>query len=92
MGKSRLLTGIAIGAVVGGLVSLLNGKTRRYVKGQYLVTKSQVNYYAKHPSLAVRHAQNYVNQFQAEFTKGADQAINALEQVEQTIGKLTNNN
>lgn len=89
MGKRNIYTSIAIGAIVGGLVSLLNKKTRHYVKGKYIVTKPQINYYAKHPSSALRHARNYVNQFSDAFDKHADQAINACEQVEQTVQKLT---
>lgn len=89
MGKSKFYTGVVVGAVVGGLISLLNKQTRQYAKGKYLVTKSQVSCYMRNPANTIRHARNYVNQFNDVFNKNADQAINAVEQVEQTIKKLT---
>lgn len=89
MGKNTLYTGIIAGAIIGGFLSLLDKETRQYAKGKYLVARSQMSGCLKHPSNSLNDARYYMNQFNDQFNENADQAINAIEQVEQTIDKFT---
>lgn len=90
MKNNKLVFGIIIGALVGGLTALFDRETRNTTKLQCMNAKKKTNYYVKHPSEAVQNARIACNQFNESFNTGADNAINALEQVEQTIDKLTN--
>lgn len=89
MAKGKLYTGIIAGAIIGGCLSLLNKETRRYAKGKYEVTRLRTRDLMKHPSQSLDYARNYMNQFNDQFNRNADQAINAIEQVEQTIEKFS---
>ncbi|WP_404451430.1 YtxH domain-containing protein [Virgibacillus necropolis] len=90
MQNNKLVFGIIIGALIGGLSTLFDQETRSRTKVQYLSAKRKTNYYMKHPSEAVQNARVACNQFNETFNTSADNAINALEQVEQTIDKVTN--
>lgn len=89
MGKQKLCLGVIAGAIAGGLVALYDRETRFYTKGKLQHVKTTTNYYLKHPSEAIRNAKDTCNQFNESFAHNADNAINALEQVEDTIGKIS---
>lgn len=89
MQNKKLIYGMVLGALVGGIATLLDRDTRGRTKIQYQSAKRQTNYYLKHPSEAVRNARIACNEFNEKFNSSAESAINALEQVEQTIDKLT---
>ncbi len=88
MGKRTLCTGIIVGAVVGGLVTLTNKEARDYAKAKLSVMKAEAKYCLSNPSQAVRHLRQSFDQFNHKFSSGADSAINALEQVEHTLDKV----
>ncbi|WP_188455192.1 YtxH domain-containing protein [Virgibacillus oceani] len=92
MGKYKLCIGILGGAVIGGLTALCDRETRTYTKYKMRSGKHQAGYYLKHPSEAVRNAQRACNQFNESFNSGASNAINALEQVEETLNKISKKN
>src|SRR5699024_2898707 len=89
MGKRKLYTGIAIGAAVGGLIALLDRDARSYAKQKFHDAKDATMYYAKHQSEGVQNIKDKYEQFNKTFTSGADNAMNALEQVEETIEKFS---
>lgn len=90
MQNNKMAIGVLIGALVGGLITLFDKKTRTATKTQCKNAKNKTNYYVKHPSEAIKNARIACNQFNDTFNKSADSAINALEQVETTIDQLTN--
>ncbi|MGP4108187.1 YtxH domain-containing protein [Virgibacillus sp. L01] len=90
MGKRNVLFGVLMGAIVGGLVSLFNNDARNYTKLKMNYAKNRSGYYMKHPSEAVRSARDSFDKFNKEFSSGAENAINALEQVENTLDKFAN--
>ncbi|HLS09704.1 YtxH domain-containing protein [Lentibacillus sp.] len=90
MGKQKLCLGLLIGTIAGGLLSLLDRDARSYARGKMAVVKSGSSYYMKRPSEAVKNAKNAFDRFNDTFTRGADNAINALEQVENTLDQFTN--
>ncbi|MFZ3577979.1 YtxH domain-containing protein [Virgibacillus sp. DJP39] len=92
MQNKKMVLGIILGGIIGGLITLFDQDTRSTAKGQYQISKRQTNYYLKHPSEAIRNARVACNKFNDTFNKSADNAISALEQVEQTIDTITNKN
>ncbi len=88
MGKRTLLTGIIVGASVGGLVSLLNKDARRYAKDTLDQSCDMLTYYAKHPEEAVNSIRHTVLSLNDVIDTNTSSAVNALEQVESSIGKV----
>lgn len=88
MGKRTLFSSIAIGAVVGGAVSLFNKETRDYVKDKSSEAVDQVNYYAQHPNEAISGLKRTVNDVTTKIDENKTGALNTLDQVENTIGKV----
>src|SRR5699024_695669 len=89
MGKRKLYTGIAIGAAVGGLIALLVLVARSYAKQKFRDAKDATMYYAKHPSEGGQNINAKYEQFNTTYTIREDNAINAIEQVEETIEKFS---
>ncbi|MGY0692552.1 YtxH domain-containing protein [Virgibacillus sp. FSP13] len=89
MGRQKLCLGVLLGAMAGGLAALYDQETRYYTKNKLSSVKSTANYYVKHPSEAIRNAKDACNQLNASFNHNADNAINALEQVEETVNKIS---
>lgn len=89
MGKQKLIIGTLTGTLIGGLAALCDKETRKYAKGKMHILNQQATYYMKHPSEAVQNVKDTCNAFNESVTSGADNAINALEQVEETITKIS---
>lgn len=92
MGKRKFVIGVFLGATVGGLLSLLDKDTRTYTKDKLTAVKAGTSYVIKNPSDAVHSVRTAFNSFNQAFSKGAENAINTLEQVETTLEKMTNKN
>lgn len=90
MGRQKLLLGVVIGAVVGGLVTLTDRETRIYAKTKLDDAKSGAAYILQNPSEAIENVRNTVDQLNQNITNGAENTINALEQVEGTLDKFVN--
>ncbi|WP_217589787.1 YtxH domain-containing protein [Lentibacillus saliphilus] len=88
MGKNKFWTSVAIGAIVGGLVALVDRDTRHYAANKLSDLKTGTSYCITHPSDTVRRLRMTVGHYNDAFMANADQAINALEQVEDTIDKF----
>lgn len=88
MGKRTLCTGIFIGAVVGGLVALTNEEARDYAKAKFSLMRAEARYCLSNPSQSIHNFRQSFEQFNQKFTSGADSAVNALEQVENTLDKV----
>ncbi|API91313.1 MULTISPECIES: hypothetical protein [Virgibacillus] len=90
MGKRKLVTGVVIGAAAGGLMSLLDKETRAYAKEKVTSARSGASYLVKNPSEAIRKVRTAFDTFNQAFAKGAENTINALDQAETTLDKITN--
>lgn len=88
MGKKKLYTGVIIGALVGGLAALLDKETRSYTKEKLADVKEQSSYCLKNPSEAVKNLQDSFDQFNQKFMYQTDNAVKAIEQVEDTLDKV----
>ncbi|WP_430788161.1 YtxH domain-containing protein [Virgibacillus flavescens] len=89
MKNNKLVYGMVLGALLGGLTTLFDRETRHRTKLQCQSLTRDGEYYLKHPSEAVKKARTACNQFNNTFNTSAESAINALEQVEKTIDTLT---
>lgn len=89
MGKRNLFAGVLIGAIVGGLATLFNKETRAYTKGKFVTYKEKTNQFVKHPSEAIRDTRTAFSQLNERFSYNAENVMNALEQVENTLEKVT---
>lgn len=89
MGKRKLITGMLIGAIVGGLATLFNRETRAYTKGKMVTYKEKTSQFMQQPSEAVRDTRLAFNQLNERFIHNAENVMNALEQVENTLEKVT---
>ncbi|MFD1416556.1 hypothetical protein [Oceanobacillus jeddahense] len=90
MGKRKIILGVVAGAVAGGAVALLDKEARSYACGKAKEMKAASSYYISNPSEAIQGLQNSVDKVNQVFESGSANAMNALEQVEQTLDKVTN--
>jgi len=89
MGKRNLFMGMLLGAIIGGLASLFNKETRAYTKGKVASCKAKTGNMIKNPSETVRNTRVAFDQLNERFTDNAANVINALEQVENTLDKVS---
>jgi len=90
MGRRKILLGMVVGAVAGGATALIDKDARDYAKKKLVLAKATSSYYISHPSEAVHNLKQTVDKLNHVFASGSSNAINALEQVEQTLDKVTN--
>lgn len=89
MGAKKFWTGIIAGAVVGGLVSLCNKEARLYVKEVANSTGDKALYYINNPTEAVKNIKEMAQFVDDKISENKKGAFNALEQVENTLEKVT---
>lgn len=89
MGKNKLCIGVVVGALIGGLVTLTDQSTRAYTKRKMQDVTSKTKEAIQHPSDVIQTAKTRFNQYNDTIQNGADNAINALEQVESTLDRLS---
>lgn len=90
MGKQKLLTGILLGATAGGLMTLMDQDVRKYTKQKLVLAKSHSVSILKNPSAFVQKTRITFDQYSHKFHENAASAQNALEQIEETVQKVTN--
>jgi len=88
MGKRTFLSGIIVGAVIGGVVSLLNKDARNYVRDVSDQAADQVNYYVQHPSEAINNVKRTLTLVTNQIDSNTVGAMNTLDQVENTLNKV----
>lgn len=92
MSKRRLYTSMAVGALIGGVYALFDKGTREYTKGQIKRLKDTSSNYLKNPADTLHNARMKFEQLNNSVSYQVENAINALEQVETTINKVSNKN
>lgn len=88
MGKRKLITGVILGAVIGGLVALTNREARVYTKGKLTCATERTKYYMKNPSEAVRNIRETVDQVNDKLVYHSANTVQTLAQVEETLDKM----
>ncbi|HLQ70669.1 MAG TPA: YtxH domain-containing protein [Bacillota bacterium] len=89
MGKNRLFIGMAAGAILGGLITLFDKPTRDYTKRKLQDASTKTKKAIQNPSEMIQSVQTTFDKYNNTFQSGADSAINALEQVENTVERLS---
>jgi len=89
MGRNKLIMGVVIGAAVGGAAALADRDTRKYVKLKMDDAKTGTSFIVENPTEAVQSLRNGFNTFNQTLAQGTDSAINALDQVEKTLERVT---
>lgn len=89
MGKRKLISGVLIGAVVGGLAALLDRSTREYATTKLHEVKESTSRYTSNPHEAIRDARIAFDKFNQGFSGGAEKAMESLEKLEQTMSKVS---
>lgn len=92
MGKRKILTGVVLGATVGGLLSLLNDDARKYAKDKSSEIYDQLQGYVQDPSNTVKNVREKIEAINELVENNANSAVNALEQVEKSLTKFLPNN
>lgn len=87
MGKRILLQGIIGGAIIGGIAALFNKDARRYAVEKLKETKDCL----QNPVETVEKVKNTVDTISTTVATQAEGAKNALEQVGNTLNKITGN-
>lgn len=90
MGKRNLVIGVVLGAVAGGLVSLLNKDTRYYLKEQTSVFKEQLDFIMSNPTESLEAFQTAITDVAERAASSLDGTLNAVDQVESSITKIKN--
>jgi len=88
MGKKTFWSGIVLGAVVGGAVSMFNKDARKYVKNVSEQAADQVSYYMDHPNEAVSNVKRTISIVSEKINSNSSGAMNTLNQVENTLNKV----
>lgn len=92
MGKRNLITGVVLGSIVGGVVSLINNDTRDYAKEQLGLAKEKIGYIANNPAQSIRSLQTALVETAENAASSLDGALNAADQVENTINDIRGEN
>lgn len=85
MGKRTLWTGIILGATIGGLISLFNENARNYAKDSVTASLENTTFYSKNPEIAFKEIKRKITYVNNLVTESTDNALNAIEQVENTV-------
>lgn len=89
MGKKTFWTGIVLGAVIGGTMSLLNKNARNYAKNTGLTTIENLTFYYKNPSIGIKEVKDSIKSINESVTDSSDNVVNLLTRAETTIDKVT---
>jgi hypothetical protein len=89
MGKRRLISSIAIGAAIGGVCALFDWETRNYTKHKLTLAKDKTSDIVKNPVLSIHNARVAMEEFSESLVYQTENAANALQQVENSIARVT---
>lgn len=88
MGKQKLILGLALGAIIGGVVSLFDKETRQYVSAKIDASKDELSQIVQHPNESLTLLKHDVLNATNKVTDTLDSALNAMDQVESTLETL----
>lgn len=91
MGQNKLWKGILIGAVVGGVVALVDKDTRTLVGEKTRSAGTKCQGYVKHPSEAIHNLRVSYESFSSQINKGVEDLLELLQKAESmlnTVGEI----
>ncbi len=90
MGKRKLIIGTVAGALLGALAMQFDKDAREYTKESLNNLKEKSANTINNPGEAVQNIRTAFDKLNANLEAGTESTMNALEQVENTLNKLTN--
>jgi gas vesicle protein len=90
MGKRKLIVGAVAGALAGVLAMQLDKETRAYTKDCLNKVKDNSSELISNPTESVQKLRDSFDKLNQNIALGAENTINALEQVETTLDRLAN--
>lgn len=90
MGKRKLIIGAVAGALLGALAMQFDKDTRQYTKSSMIKLKNNTSSIVSNPTETLQNLRTTFDKINNGFAVGAENTINALDQVENTINKLVN--
>lgn len=90
MGKRKLIIGVAAGALLGAIAMQFDKDARAYTKDSIDKLKNETSNLISNPTEAVQALRETFDKLNGNLNTGADSAINALDQVENTLTKFLN--
>lgn len=92
MGQRKLIVGVVAGALLGALAMQLDKDARNYTKNSLRKVKNCSSEWLQNPAESVQKLRMNVDRLNRNITVGAENTLNALEQVETTLDRLLNKN
>lgn len=92
MGQRKLIVGVVAGALLGALAMQLDKDARNYTKNSLRKVKNCSSELLQNPAESVQKLRVNVDRLNRNITVGAENTLNALEQVETTLDRLLNKN
>ncbi|MCP3029071.1 YtxH domain-containing protein [Halobacillus sp. A5] len=88
MGETKLLKGIAAGALIGGAVMLFDKNTRQYVMNKSKGAGVSCQNYLQQPSEAIHAVRLSYESFSKKLNKGIDDILVLLNKAEEALNKI----
>ncbi|MDC3418170.1 hypothetical protein [Aquibacillus salsiterrae] len=92
MKNKKVVKSMLIGAVVGGIVAMIDRQTRTELIDNVKASYSGTKYYIEHPSTAVRRFRQGYDDFANYLSVGVNSTIKMLTQIEETLDALEKKN
>lgn len=89
MNDNKFCKGVVIGAIAGGLVTLLDRNTRYQVWNTLKQTQTTTRYYIKNPSEAFHSVREGYESLSTELSNGVSGTLTILNQIQDTLEKVT---
>ncbi|MDC3413462.1 hypothetical protein NC797_12110 [Aquibacillus sp. 3ASR75-11] len=89
MARQRFFKGMAIGAVVGGFVTLLDKDTRNDVWSDVKSAGKRSRFYVQHPSEVMNEVRDFYESSTFQLSSKANSVLAVLTQIQETLDKLS---
>ncbi|MRH44613.1 hypothetical protein GH741_18360 [Aquibacillus halophilus] len=89
MAKHKLIKGVVIGGVIGGLATMLDRNTRDETLNKLKTAGQTANSYVKHPSAAFYSIRSCYESMSTDLTTGINSALTILTQVQETLDSVS---
>lgn len=88
MGKKKLLTGIILGATIGGLLSLFDQDAKSYAKNCLKKSRDKASNCMKNPTEAIQNVKRSALKLNDVVEENVRGAVNTLDVIESSLNKV----
>lgn len=90
MGKKKFYTGVIVGALLGGFITLFDEDAKQYVKKSIKKSGETLRSYTKNPTEAIERAKRCASTVQKTVDDNVSGALHTLETIESSLNKFIN--